>query len=30
MRSSLEYCYSGINRELYTNFTFECEQETDG
>lgn len=30
MRSSLEYCYNGINRELQMNFTLECEEEVDG
>jgi predicted RNase H-like HicB family nuclease len=30
MRPSMEYCYSGMNRELNMNFTLECEQEVDG
>ena len=30
MRSSMGYCYSGINRQLNMNFTLECEQEVDG
>ena len=30
MRPSIEYCYSGMNREINMNFTLECEQEVDG
>ena len=30
MRPSIEYCYSGMNREINMNFTLECVQEVDG
>ena len=30
MRPTMEYCFSGMNRDLNMNFTLECEQEVDG
>jgi predicted RNase H-like HicB family nuclease len=30
MGFNMGYCYSSISRDLYMNFTLECEQEVDG